>query len=210
MGNSVVGHAGLTGIFLLGPRRGDALYTQEEIEIARSTGERLIDSAAGSALSQRLMQIQRERMATTQILDQRTRRVLHDEVLPLIHTAMLSLSGGKAPDVIFKQLSDAHQEVSNLLRELPPTVAPDIARLGLLAALRKMVAVEFPQAFDAVDWRCAEGWRRRSGGCGRWMRRRSTMPHGRRCATPPNTPGRRTAAPNCGWRSACTWPRAGC
>ena len=69
--------------------------------------------------------------------------MLHDEVLPLIHTAMLSLSAGKPADVAFKQLSDAHQEVSNLLRDLPMTTTPDIARLGLIATLRKMVDVEF-------------------------------------------------------------------
>jgi len=151
------GARGLTGMLLVGPRRGDGLYTQEEIEIARSTGERLIDTAASIALSQRLVQLQRERMATTQILDQRTRRVLHDEVLPLIHTAMLSLSAGKPTDDAFKHLSGAHQEISNLLRELPPTITPQIARLGLIAALRKMVEVEFAQAFDALDWRCEDG-----------------------------------------------------
>ena len=151
------GLRGLTGILLVGPRRGNGLYTQEEIEIARSTGERLVDTAASTALSQRLMQLQRERMAATQILDQRTRRVLHDEVLPLIHTAMLSLSAGKPADAVLAQLSDAHQEVSKLLRELVPTVLPEIARLGLIGALRRMLDVEFAQAFEAVTWHCEAG-----------------------------------------------------
>ncbi|PKO22413.1 MAG: hypothetical protein CVU38_09555 [Chloroflexi bacterium HGW-Chloroflexi-1] len=151
------GDRGLTGMLLVGPRRGAGLYTQEEIEIARATGERIIDTAAGSALSQRLMQLQRERMATTQILDQRTRRVLHDEVLPLIHTAMLSLSAGKPTDVAFEQLSDAHQEISNLLRDLPAATTPDIVRLGLMPALRKMVNAEFAPAFDSVAWQIEDG-----------------------------------------------------
>jgi signal transduction histidine kinase len=148
---------GLIGVLLLGPRRDGSLYTQEEIEIARSTGERLLDSAASLALSQRLMRLQRERMATTQILDQRTRRVLHDEVLPLIHTAMLSLAAGKPGEVALQPLSDAHGQLSDLLRELPPTVAPEIARLGLLSALRKAVDVEFAPAFSAVTWECGTG-----------------------------------------------------
>jgi len=148
---------GLVGLLLFGPRRDDGLYTQEEIEIARSTGERLLDTAASLALSQRLMQLQRERMAATQILDQRTRRVLHDEVLPLIHTAMLALAAGQPAQAALQQLSDAHGQVSDLLRELPPTVTPEIARLGLLGALRKAVEVEFAPAFAQVAWRCAEG-----------------------------------------------------
>jgi len=150
------GDRGLTGVLLGGPRRGDGLYTQEEIEIARATGERLIDTAAGIALSRRLMQLQRQRMASTQILDQRARRVLHDEVLPLIHTALLSLSAGKPTDVAFKQLSDAHQEISNLLRDLPAATTPDIVRLGLVPAVRKMVNAEFASAFDSVAWQIEE------------------------------------------------------
>lgn len=145
---------GLIGVLFLGPRRDQSLYTQEEIEIARSTGERLIDAAASLSLSQRLMQLQRERMATTQILDQRTRRVLHDEVLPLIHTALLSLSAGQPADAVLHQLTDAHGQVSELLRELPPTVAPEIARLGLVGALQRAVDVEFASAFADVTWQC--------------------------------------------------------
>lgn len=156
----LVREEGLIGVLLFGPRRDGGLYTQEEIEIARSTGERLIDSAAGVALSQRLMQLQRERMAATQILDQRTRRVLHDEVLPLIHAAMLGLTaspGLGTVERVIQQLSDAHIQLSNLLRELPPTVAPQIARLGLLGALRQAVDVEFAPAFAAVAWHCEPG-----------------------------------------------------
>jgi len=153
---------GLIGVLLFGPRRDGGLYTQEQIEVARSVSERLIDTAASLALSQRLMRLQRERMATTQILDQSTRRVLHDEVLPLIHAAMLSLAAGQPADAAtiraaIEQLSDAHGQVSDLLRELPPTVTPEIARLGLMAALRKAVEVEFAYAFAEVTWRCDEG-----------------------------------------------------
>jgi signal transduction histidine kinase len=96
-------------------------------------------------------------MVTTQLLDQRTRRVLHDEVLPLIHTAMLSLADGQPAEAAMEQLSGAHGQVSDLLRELPPTVAPEIARLGLVGALRKALEVEFSGAFAGVSWRCDEG-----------------------------------------------------
>ena len=146
---------GLIGMLFLGPRRDGRLYAQEEIEIARSTGERLIDTAASLTLSQRLMRLQRERMASTQILDQRTRRTLHDEVLPLIHTALLSVSARQPDAEALRHLSEAHQQVSNLLRELPPTVAPEIARFGLVAALRKAIEVEFAPAFDAVRFDCS-------------------------------------------------------
>jgi signal transduction histidine kinase len=163
---------GLIGVLLFGPRRDGGLYTQEQIEVARSVSERLIDTAASLALSQRLISLQRERMATTQILDQSTRRVLHDEVLPLIHATMLSLAAGPWPTGAsqdrqppeaatirraIEQLSDAHGQVSDLLRELPPAVTPEISRLGLIAALRKALEVEFAPAFAEVTWHCDEG-----------------------------------------------------
>jgi signal transduction histidine kinase len=143
---------GLIGALLLGPRNDGSLYSEEELEIARATGERLIDAAAGVALSQKLMALQRDRMTQTQLLDQRTRRVLHDEVLPLIHTAMLTVSTGQEREVALQRLSEAHAQISALLRDLPAATTPDVARLGPLAALRKAVEGEFSQSFDAVIW----------------------------------------------------------
>ncbi len=154
---------GLSGMLLLGPKAGGGFYMREEIEIARAAGERMIDTAASVALSQRLMQIQRERMAASQLLDQRTRRVLHDEVLPLIHTAMLSLAAGETTETALDHLSEAHQEVSTLLRELPITTTPDITRLGLLGALRKMIVTDFAQTFDAVEWYDSDGVEQETG-----------------------------------------------
>ena len=42
---------GLIGLFLLGPKRGNGLYTQEDIEIARASGERLIDTRASAEIA---------------------------------------------------------------------------------------------------------------------------------------------------------------
>lgn len=147
---------GLAGVLLLGPREDDSLYSEEELEIGRAAGERLIDTAAGMALSQRLIELQREQMTATQLLDQRTRRVLHDEVLPLIHTAMLSLPPGAASETAVTRLSEAHGQVSALLRDLPVSTTPDVARLGPIAALRRAVEGEFGAAFVTVDWECDE------------------------------------------------------
>ncbi len=143
---------GLTGVLLLGARPDGSLYSEEALEIARATGERLIDAAASLALSQRLMALQREQMAHTQLLDQRTRRVLHDEVLPLIHTAMLGVASGERSETALERLSEAHRQISALLRDLPAATTPDVARLGPLAALRKAVEGEFGQAFESVTW----------------------------------------------------------
>jgi signal transduction histidine kinase len=155
---------GLIGVMLLGEKLDEGLFAQEEIEIARATGERLIDAQASAQMAQRLMALQRQRLAESQVLDRRARRVLHDDVLPLLHTAMLSLMSGdgrKPGDGSASQqpaqpsidlLADAHHRISDLLRDMPPTVAPDIARLGLVKALRKAVEEDFAGAFDSVEW----------------------------------------------------------
>ena len=154
---------GLIGVLLLGQRKDGSLYTQEEVEIARATGERIIDTASSLAVSQKLMQLQRERMASAQLLDQRTRRSLHDEVLPSVHAAMLALNAGRDSSGIVQQLSEVHQKLAELLHELPPTVAPEITRLGLIAALRRSVQVEFGQFFQDVQWDVEPGAEEQTG-----------------------------------------------
>lgn len=144
---------GLIGLFLLGPKRDGGLYTQEEIEIARVSGERLIDTRASAEMARRLMSLQRERLAQSQVIDQRTRRVLHDDILPTIQTAMIALSGNSdGNNDVITSLTDAHRQISDLLHEMPTITAPEVARLGLIAALRRAIDNELAPAFDQVTW----------------------------------------------------------
>jgi signal transduction histidine kinase len=147
---------GLIGIFLLGPKWGNGLYTQEEIDVARVSGERLIDTKASAEMAHRLMVLQRERLAQTQIVDQQTRRVLHDDILPEIQMAIIALGGETGRSTAVAQavetLTGAHRQISSLLREMPTTKAPEVARLGLMGALQQTVELEFAPAFDAVAW----------------------------------------------------------
>lgn len=149
---------GLVGLLLLGEKRGLGLYSQEEMEIARASAARLVDSIACGRLAQRLMRLQRQRLAETQVADRRTRRVLHDEVLPRLHATMLAMSalsgpsGATPPTELVRELADVHRQISGLLRELPATVNDVLARSGLVSALKQLVADELPEAFDTVTW----------------------------------------------------------
>jgi signal transduction histidine kinase len=141
----------------LGNKRDGGLYTQEEIEIARASGERLIDTQASAAIAQRLMTLQRQRLTETQLLDRRTRRVLHDDVLPRLHTAMLTLSNselcpnGASSDTV-TQLADLHRQISDLLHQMPPSTAPTVTKLGLIGALHQLVDDELARDLDGVTW----------------------------------------------------------
>ena len=147
---------GMIGLLLLGEKSGNGLYTQEEIEIARVTGERLIDTQASNEIARRLMGLQRQRLAQTQIIDQQTRRVLHDDILPNLQAAMIALSSAPDADGQIPQamnlMTDAHRQISDLLHSMPTTSAPEVARIGLVKALRRAIDDELPNAFDEITW----------------------------------------------------------
>jgi signal transduction histidine kinase len=148
---------GLTGIFFLGEKRLGSLYTQEEIEIARTIGERLIDIQASAEMARRLMVLQRQHLAESQVIDRRTRRSLHDDILPELHTAILSLSDPAEENEriaeVLASLSRLHTQVAKLLAELPAVIEPEISRLGLIGALQLTIEREFKDEFDRIEWR---------------------------------------------------------
>ena len=49
-------------------------------------------------------------------------------------------------------LADVHRQISNLLRDLPAAGAPEVARLGLIQALRQTAEGELADAFEAICW----------------------------------------------------------
>jgi signal transduction histidine kinase len=149
---SLWGPRGLTGLLLLGDKADGSLYGQEEIEVARAVCERLVDMQAGAALTRRLVEFQRERLAESQVADRRVRRTLHDEILPALHTAMLRLNASEPVDLVLRDLTRVHQGIAGLLSDLPPLIGPDFERKGVLEALQGVVAGELAGALDRVDW----------------------------------------------------------
>jgi signal transduction histidine kinase len=49
-------------------------------------------------------------------------------------------------------LTQAHRRIADLLRKAPTITAPEVERLGLVAALRQTVDEELSGAFDQVTW----------------------------------------------------------
>lgn len=158
---------GLAGVLLLGEKEDGGVYTQEEMDIARASCERLLDIRASAEVARRLLALQRQRLVESQIADRRTRRILHDDVLPQVHAALLALGskngsshapaapGGDrahADDEAQLLLTEVHRQISDLLRDTPPAVTPEVTRLGPLGALRQALAHEFQNSFDSVSW----------------------------------------------------------
>jgi len=114
------------------------------------------------------MGLQRQRLAETQVLDQRARRVLHDEVLQQLHTAMLTMdNAAEIPNAetekALEMLADVHAQISALLRSMPGISLPQLSQAGLIESLRKLVESEMVSAFDRVKWKIPAELRTKAG-----------------------------------------------
>jgi signal transduction histidine kinase len=151
---------GRIGALLLGTKQGGGLYTQEEIEIARATGERIIDMLAGEQMARRLMTLQRGRLAESRVMDRRTRRTLHDETLPTLHTALLSLSrlprDNPAVNDAIRSLTQVHQQVADLIHTAHGVQSDNNGTDDLESQLRQMVGGEFGGEFNSISWEVDE------------------------------------------------------
>ncbi|MBI4926708.1 MAG: ATP-binding protein, partial [Anaerolineae bacterium] len=147
---------GLAGALFLDEKTGGGPYSEEEIELAQAAGERLLDLQAGSELARLSLELLRQRVAQSRVLEGQSRRVLHDEVLPELHSSILYLSGlsNASPEArqAVETLSAAHRRISNLLRAVSPGTPARLAEDGLAAALRLLADNEFAGDFQDVDW----------------------------------------------------------
>lgn len=147
------GAYGPIGTLLLGEKQDGALFAQEEIEIAQASAERIIDMLAGEEISRRLLALQRRRLAETQVLDHRTRRELHDVILPDLHAAILDLSAPR-PDreEVIASLSALHDRISRLIHVHPAVYFGANGGWDFVAEIRRMVDSEFAHEFTSVRW----------------------------------------------------------
>jgi signal transduction histidine kinase len=149
---------GKIGALLIGRKRGGGVYTQEEIEIARATGERIIDLLATESMARRLMSLQRKRFVEQRVMDLRARRLLHDETLPALHTAALYLNGVSQTDTSVQKavnaLMDVHRQISDLIHSAQSNIP--MTNGDLTASVRQLVEREFSEEFQTVTWKICD------------------------------------------------------
>lgn len=149
------GERGLIGLLLLGSKLDGGLYTQEETEIARAAGERLIDAVAAVRMARTLMALQRRSLSEATAHGRSLRSLLHDDVLPRLHAAMLAINSADVgeqarADVAVEQLTDLHRELAEMLRGLSAGGSGAIERVGLTGAIRRLLEDDFSGRFDTV------------------------------------------------------------
>ena len=150
----------LRGILLLEGKDDDGLYTREELEIARGACEKFLEIMMREEVERKLFQLQRQRLSENRVNEVRVRRLLHDEVLPQLHAAMLGLntSASKVQSEAMNAIGEVHRSVSDLLRELPVSDIESIERLGFTGALQRLVNDEFKVEFTTLQWEVDESF----------------------------------------------------
>ncbi|HEX2349052.1 MAG TPA: ATP-binding protein [Ktedonobacterales bacterium] len=87
---------GAVAIMRLGPRLDGVGYTSSDLEIARACGLRILDAVGEFATAQAVASLARRRGLEAELTAALPRRVLHDDVLPRLHLAMLRLEAQRA------------------------------------------------------------------------------------------------------------------
>jgi len=82
---------GVIARLVLGPRADGAGYTSADLEVARACGQRILDAVGEFAAAQAIAGLARQRGLEAELSAALPRRVLHDEILPRLHLAMLRL-----------------------------------------------------------------------------------------------------------------------
>src|SRR5262249_21524435 len=78
-------------VLVFGPRADGAGYASTGLEVARACGQRILDAVGEFAAAQAIASLARRRGLEAELSAALPRRVLHDEVLPRLHLAMLRL-----------------------------------------------------------------------------------------------------------------------
>ncbi len=82
---------GLVATLYLGPREDGAAFTDEDMSIAQTCGQRILDALGDHEAMQAVTGLLRRRIVDVKLLDAQQRRLLHDEILPQMHLALLRL-----------------------------------------------------------------------------------------------------------------------
>jgi signal transduction histidine kinase len=148
---------GLIGTLILGEKTNASLFSQEEIEIARTVGERLIDSKASNELAHKLLVLQRQHLSETKVIDQQTRRALHDDILPRLQSTMIKLSSKALnTDAAIQEMGEIHNQLTTVMRELPTIHEPELSKRGLIEALKGTIDNEYRPFFNTLTWQIDE------------------------------------------------------
>lgn len=172
---------GLVATLYLGPREDGGAFIDEDMNLAQACGQRILDALGDHEAMQAVAGLLRRRIVDVKLLGAQQRRMLHDEILPQMHLALLRLETlhsqpqpatsdatrdtspeaskderEQAIEETIALISDTHRRLAALMRETAPGAPYHLERDGMIAAIRAMLDQDFQQAFDEVEWCVSE------------------------------------------------------
>jgi two-component sensor histidine kinase len=171
---------GLIATLYLGPREDGGAFTDEDMNLAHACGQRILDTLVDHEAMQAVAGLLRRRIVDVKLLGAQQRRVLHDEILPQMHLALLrleTLRSQPGSDGETKQAQDgdiqnneraeaieetiglitgAHRQLAAMMRATATGSPHHLERDGMIAAIRVMLEQDFQHAFDEVEWRVSD------------------------------------------------------
>src|SRR5205807_3362474 len=82
---------GLVAMLYLGPREDGGAFTDEDMNLAHACGQRILDALGDHEAMQAVAGLLRRRIVDVKLLGAQQRRILHDDILPQMHLALLRL-----------------------------------------------------------------------------------------------------------------------
>lgn len=145
------------------------------MNLAHACGQRILDTLVDHEAMQAVAGLLRRRIVDVKLLGAQQRRVLHDEILPQMHLALLRLETLRAtPDARFTRdnegqraeateateaieetiahISDAHRRLADMMRATATGAPHRLERDGMIAAIRAMLDQDFQHSFDVIEW----------------------------------------------------------
>src|SRR3989440_9695470 len=165
---------GLVAMFYLGPRQDGGAFTDEDMDLAHACGQRILDTLGDHEAMQAVAALLRRRIVDVKLLGAQHRRILHDDILPQMHLALLRLETLRAilgadkqtkesttpPEEVLndvvERISDAHRRLASMMRATAPSAPHRLEREGMMSAIHTMLEQDFQLAFDEVEWRVSE------------------------------------------------------
>lgn len=164
---------GLVAKLYLGPRQDGGVFTDEDMDLAHACGQRILDTLRDHEAMLAVAGLLRRRIVDVKLLGAQQRRVLHDEILPQMHLALLRLEtfrpvvkgkqelistmqSDQALNEAISMISDAHRRLAAMMRATATSAPHRLERDGMMHAIHTMIDYDFQQAFDQVEWAVSE------------------------------------------------------
>lgn len=158
---------GLVARLYLGPRQDGVIFTDEDMSLAHACGQRILDTLRDHEAMLAVAGLLRRRIVDVKLLGAQQRRVLHDEILPQMHLALLRLEtlrpalkdqerAAQALNTAITDISGAHRHLAAMMRATTTSAPHRLERDGMMHAIYIMTRQDFRQAFDDIAWEVSE------------------------------------------------------